>query len=354
MAVALNWLALASTLFALLVHQTAAQFAARVERTADGFPVDRSNCDSSNPACTLGLPTLVGVYPILSETPFTQVSLFDEREYDEALHAIAPVPPNVDYSGQLRAAREEYVAPETYVQGHTSYFTGLTATVRVSDYGVFEPANLSVSLGTTVTWVLETYEAVSIVSAAAELSEPVAAVPAGSTDVNANATSAGVPTRRYAEGELFDSGVINRLSHPQGFAHTFTEGEGLLVYRNTKAADAAVSLMPPRDVVEVVANVRVQAMSCANFESCTVCLLYTQCIWCAGNATCIERDPATNLPLDDDVSSMFEAKAHFATGPVGFPSPNGRGGPKPGAALGLIPPLRAPVGGQIWPKEAPP
>ena len=68
------WLALA------IVRQTAAQVAqARVERTADGFPVDRSYCDSSNPACTLGLPELVGVYPILSETPFTQVSLFESR-----------------------------------------------------------------------------------------------------------------------------------------------------------------------------------------------------------------------------------------------------------------------------------
>ena len=281
------WLALA------IVRQTAAQVAqARVERTADGFPVDRSYCDSSNPACTLGLPELVGVYPILSETPFTQVSLFDEREYDEANHAIPPVPDDIDFSGKLRPGREAYVAPETYVQGFTTFFTGLAATVRVSEYGVFDPANLSVSLGTTVTWVLETYEAVSIVSAAAELSYERA-------EPGSNVTS--VATRRYAEGELFNSGVISKLSHPHGFSHTFTEGEGFLVYKNTKAADAAVSLMPPLDVVEVVANVRVQAMSCANFETCTVCLLYTQCIWCSGNATCIERDPETNLPLDDEV-----------------------------------------------------
>ena len=42
------------------------------------------------------------------------------------------------------------------------------AKVRVTSYGLFEPANVSISLGTTVTWVLETYESVRLLSAPAQ------------------------------------------------------------------------------------------------------------------------------------------------------------------------------------------
>ena len=59
-------------------------------------------------------------------------------------------------------------------------------------------------------------------------------------------TNASLPPKiekvSYAEGELFDSGTITRLSHPQGFSHAFLQGEGSFGLSNTLAARAAARL----------------------------------------------------------------------------------------------------------------
>jgi len=51
-------------------------------------------------------------------------------------------------------------------------------------------------------------------------------------------------------------------------------------------------------VPEARGSVLVRPLICSQLTECTACLLYVQCIWCAGNATCFARDVATNMPVD--------------------------------------------------------
>ena len=102
---------------------------------------------------------------------------------------------------------------------------------------------------------------------------------------------------QYAEGNLFDSGTINRLTNPSGvFSHTFEQGEGTFGVGLT-----VVGLR--RRLVDVAAqgSVKVEQAACGSFDSCLTCLILPHCIWCSGNQTCLGRNESTNMPKDADV-----------------------------------------------------
>ena len=196
----------------------------------------------------------------------------------------------LDFTGGLQAARGAYVNPTVFVTDEgVTRFTGAAVTVQVTEHGTFEPANISVPLGCTISWELATFESVHLRSAAAEATMT-------RRSINASLPDEAV-TVAYSEGNLFDSGTINRLTNPSGvFSHTFEQGEGTFGVGLT-----VVGLR--RRLVDVAAqgSVKVEQAACGSFDSCLTCLILPHCIWCSGNQTCLGRNESTNMPKDADV-----------------------------------------------------
>ena len=162
----------------------------------------------------------------------------------------------IDYSGGLTLPPEDYEPLRSYTStGGDVAFVDLEVRVIVNDTA-FSPPFISILPGTTVIWIMETYESASI--------------------------------RHEAESPTFSSGPLNR-NWALTYNYTFHE-EGTFPYRNAEKQGGNA----------FAGRVVVTAYNCSSYTTCTTCLAYSQCLWCGGNGTCMERNVTTNLPLDDE------------------------------------------------------
>lgn len=225
------------------------------------FPVDRSLCPSDNIAC------MMGTFINAAEFPARMVTRPDPVVNEGYLGTSNPLTQTqwllpegfvVDYTGGLQLPPETYRAPEAYVnEDGASTYVGLNVTILVNDTH-FTPQRVSVMPNTTVTWLLQTFETVLI--------------------------------RSDDDGGAFNSGPINRNWMPR-YVHVFDQ-EGVHDYRN-----AEVEAWQG----DFTGRIEVKAYNCSTYADCMTCELYSQCIWCPGSNKCMERNPATNLPLDSYV-----------------------------------------------------
>jgi len=225
---------------------------------AQPFPDDRAQCDSSEDACTVGLAWMASVFPVRvnSYEPPPQ-GYHGILNPDVGGEYLLPGDYEIDSTGGLVPPRAEYRAPEQYFDGAGNIaFVGTDVTVKVTSAG-FTPANISVLPGTTITWALDTFETVRI--------------------------------RSDNDGMGFDSGPINRNWAPTYAIQVRREAE----YTYTNAEQ-------PSWKMGFGGRIAVVRYNCSSYQTCTTCLAYTQCLWCSGNGTCLERNSSTNLPLDSE------------------------------------------------------
>ena len=222
------------------------------------FPVDRSKCDSADDACTLGLTWMADTFPV-RVTTYERPDGFDGYKgiLNPDIGGIyrIPVGYEIDFTGGLKLPLEDYSTPITHTNdlGVTAYVSR-EVSIHVNDTD-FEPANISVLPGAIVTWILDTFETVSV--------------------------------RSDDDGVSFNSGALNRIWSPK-FVLNFSK-EGTYSYRNAEQPSWKGGFR---------GHITVKNLNCTSYTSCTTCLAYDQCLWCSGNNTCMERDPSTNLPVD--------------------------------------------------------
>lgn len=220
------------------------------------FPVDRYECASDNNPCTVGTYFMSADFPV-RVTEYTSPPMGEIGVLNPLVDAAYTLTEGyeIDFTGGLTIPPAEYVAPTAYrnTAGMTA-FVDMEVTISINDTH-FTPENVSVLPGTTVTWVLNTFETVNV--------------------------------RSEDGGAAINSGPINRNWSPT-FKVTFTE-EAVHEYRNAEIEEWHGTFK---------ARVRVENYNCSSYITCSTCLAYDQCIWCSGNSSCIERDPTSNLPLD--------------------------------------------------------
>ena len=225
------------------------------------FPDDRSHCDSSDPACSIGTYEMAARFPVRTQG-VVQVSGFEgDTGILNPLVDAQWVPAEgtkIDYTNPLPWPDEPYKTPTTYEnnQGYTA-FVGKVAVIVVNDTHFF-PQNVSVLPGSTVTWQLDTYETVNV--------------------------------RSDDDGVSFNSGPFNRNRSPN-FVVTFND-ERTYTYHNAETAAWRNTFK---------GNIIVENYNCSSYTSCMTCLAYNECLWCPGNGTCFERNVTTNFPIDEGV-----------------------------------------------------
>ena len=278
------------------------------------YPEDRAECPSNDVGCIVGTMDTAQIFPIrtvlrpIISTPSGTLIPDKPRSYWRP-----PVGYVHDYVGDAVARPAEYVQPSVYEMAEAGedggaasisrrYFTGLTAKVTVTSTGGFEPANIGVQAGTLVTWVLSTYEDVIL----------------NGTNIN-RGSSASTSSSAEAPFHLY-SGLVNlnggrALTNFSVLFGGSAEGttpaadqygppEGLIEYENLMAWDTTFRRRDgmPRAEGEVIAPARgtvlIRPLNCSEITECMSCLLYDVCTWCAGDQTCLTRDPITNLPID--------------------------------------------------------
>lgn len=227
---------------------------------AAGFPENRADCDSSNRACIAGDESMALDFQLVTEEMPVYEWTAERGVLNPDIQTDWSLPDGyeIDYTGGYVPPPADYVAPTRFVNsaGQTA-FIELEATVAVTDAG-FVPENISVLPGTTVTWDLQTFETASV----------------RSTD----------------GGVSINSGPINRNWAPT-FQMRF-DAEAEYEYHNDEV---------PGWKGGHNGRITVSSYNCSSYASCTTCLIYPQCMWCPGNVSCIERNVATNMPLDDGV-----------------------------------------------------
>ena len=232
----------------------------------ESFPDDRSLCDSSS------IPCMVGGYQNAAEFPVRRVTRPDPVVNEGFTGILNPINQdrwllpdgfNIDYTGGLQLPPEDYVEPTSYTndEGDTA-FIGMNVTIVVNDTH-YNPNSVSVLPGSTVTWLLETFETVGI--------------------------------RSDDGGIAFDSGPLNRNWSP-----TFS----IVVHQEAVHEYGNPQIESWREGFR--GRLVVSAYNCSTYTSCTTCLLYDQCVWCGSNTSCIERDPVTNLPLDTGIVAQLD------------------------------------------------
>ena len=236
--------------------------------TDEEFPLNRAYCDTRDVACMVGLTRLAAEFMIMTEDePYVEsiAAGMENLVAAEEKRKKKFVPPDdlvIDYTGGIKLPPAPYTAPDFYLteEGATSYVI-TEVTIKVLSTS-FEPAHAIVQPGSSVTFLLETFETVHVRTTEAALQTNIS----------------------------FDSGPLNRNWKP---SFTFRPMDTGLVYYENVALD-------PWDG-RFGGSLTVSNYNCSSYTTCTSCLIYPQCIWCGGNGTCFERNATTNFPYDPGV-----------------------------------------------------
>ena len=228
------------------------------------FPVDRDDCDPESTTydyqqCISGEPWMAAFFPtVLESYDLVFATGFLGILNPTVMNALAkPDGYVIDYSGGLTLPPEDYKPLDRYINAEGDVtFVHSEINIIVNDTG-FSPTHINIMPGTTVSWVMETYESASVKS--------------------------------EDEPPVFNSGPLNRNWAPT-YKHRF-DAEGVFHYRNAEQQ---------RGNAGFNGRVVVTQYNCSSYTTCTTCLAYDQCLWCGANGTCIERNLTTNLPLDDE------------------------------------------------------
>ena len=231
-----------------------------------GYPIDRSECDSRDIPCMAGTRRLAGefelmmtVAPIITLVAEGMENLF----FDKTKKFTPPEGTIIDYSGAYNLLPAPYTQPETYenTDGGTTFVTK-DVVIRVTSSS-FEPTHSIVQPGSTVRFALDTFETVHVKT---------------------------VETPQMTNLS-FDSGAMNNNFGTTSFV--FRPAEiGFIHFDN-------VALAPWEGRFR--GTMSVSTYNCSSYTTCTSCLIYTECVWCGGNGTCIERNATNNYPYDTGV-----------------------------------------------------
>jgi hypothetical protein len=176
------------------------------------------------------------------------------------------IPPEgtiIDYSGGRKLPPAPYKVPESYTNkdGGTTFVTK-DVVIRVTSSS-FEPTHSIVQPGSTVTFSLDTFETVHV-----------------KTQKTPQMTNLS-----------FDSGAMNNNFGTKRFVFRPAE-VGFIHFDN-------IALAPWEG--RFSGTMSVSTYNCSSYTTCTSCLIYTECVWCGGNGTCIERNVTNNYPYDTGV-----------------------------------------------------
>ena len=297
------------------------------------YPADRSQCPSDDIGCIVGTLAQALVFPTRTvEEPYISTpagTLVAEKDRSEWL---LPDDFTFDYTGGLKPRAAEYVAPTTYdeVVGESSdggitkpvvrrYYTGLDAIITINATGHFEPPHIGVQKGSRVTWILDTYEDASVESVHSGNSSFAAAQSESSgSAVLASNTSSFV----LSSGRLNRNGGTARVNFTVRFGAYDTDvdvvgpARGLFQYRNEFAWDVEwrrVDGVPhSQELPRAEGSVLVSELVCSELTDCTACLLYVQCIWCAGARKWM-RDVQSPSPPPSSASCSCARMSHLAS-----------------------------------------
>ena len=135
--------------------------------SAQTFPEDRSLCPTDDLACMVGEVAFATDFPlrvtnyVAPDRGFTGTSVADAVAAGDITYLL-PEGYVIDFTGGLATESARYVAPSKYVGDNgATYFPDMTATVLVNDTH-FDPADISILPGTTVTWELQTFETIDV------------------------------------------------------------------------------------------------------------------------------------------------------------------------------------------------
>ena len=234
------------------------------------YPVDRSLCDSRDVPCRAGTRRLAQEFPqMLTEEPVFEnlqdygIEFLREAMMNRKRKFIPPEGTIIDYSGGRKLPPAPYKVPESYTNsaGGTTFVTK-DVVIRVTSSS-FEPTHSIVQPGSTVTFSLDTFETVRVKTRA--------------TPQMTNLS--------------FDSDFMNHNFGITSFVFRPAE-VGFMHFDN-------VALAPWEG--RFSGTMSVSTYNCSSYTTCTSCLIYTECVWCGGNGTCIERNATNNLPYDTGV-----------------------------------------------------
>ena len=231
-----------------------------------GYPADRSECDTRDIPCMAGTVRLGLEFELMmKERPVTTLVAegMEGMEFDKTKKFAPPDGTIIDYSGSYNLIPAPYETPETYesTDGSTTFVTK-DVVVRVTP-GSFEPAISIVQPGSTITFLLDTFETVHLQT----LETP------------------------QMTNLSFDSGKMNHNWGIKSYVFRPVE-KGLVHFDN-------IHLAPWEG--RFSGSIFVTGYNCSFYTTCTSCLIYEECIWCGGNGTCVERNVTSNNPYDTGV-----------------------------------------------------
>ena len=254
-----------------LVGRSLAQGGAWNSEAAElaGYPVDRSECDTRDIPCMAGTRRLANEFALMMTVePIITLKAEGMEILQDALanrkrRFVPPEGTIIDYSGGYNLLPAPYEAPQTYENkdGGTTFVTK-DVVIRVTSSS-FEPTHSIVQPGSTVTFSLDTFETVHV-----------------KTQKTPQMTNLS-----------FDSGAMNNNFGTKRFVFRPAE-VGFIHFDN-------IALAPWEG--RFSGTMSVSTYNCSSYTTCTSCLIYTECVWCGGNGTCIERNVTNNYPYDTGV-----------------------------------------------------
>ena len=259
------------------------------------FPDDRNNCHSDDLPCIVGNAHQANVFPvrttIVPEFNTPKGIIVVDRD---ASHFIPPEDFEFDYTGGLQPRAAEYVLPSTYMgekyeEQDRKVFTEMAVTVTINASGHFEPAHVGIRQGALVTWALSTWED------AAVLADNSAFSFSGRLNRNGGRSASTSFTVRFGNSSDADDerNMVDAVGPPEGLVHVSNPYAWDVQWRRRDGTPSTESYPA------ATGTILVRKLICSELANCSSCLLYDECIWCAGNATCMTRNSTNNLPLDE-------------------------------------------------------
>ena len=195
------------------------------------------------------------------------------------------------------------LALHTDEQEGRTYYTNLSVQIYVNASGHFNPAHIGVQQGTMVTWLLSTFESAAVHADDGTWHSKRLNRNGGADAALRFSIQFGAPS------EMDGTVVTAELARERRLVDYNVTRQGVHAYSNPWASVFASSLGGGRVDGSGGAeggggggggggSVLLRELVCSELSDCTACLLYTQCIWCAGASTCMARNPQTNLPID--------------------------------------------------------
>ena len=233
------------------------------------YPMRRGDCPSDFKACIVGDREMADMFDINTERPMVQdlqaTGMFTIEEKSYTL----PEGYVIDYTGGLGSMAGRYVVPDQYENADFGItFIKKEVTIRVTEDS-FQPANVSIQPGTRLTWFLDTYETVHL--------------------------------RSDDDGKTFDSGRLNRNWAPDGYTVVFDHEFKPIGYENIAKEVWEYPVREDGTSGRPRGRLGVEGYNCTAYDSCTSCLIYPMCMWCAGDEKCVERNETNNMPVATNV-----------------------------------------------------